>query len=73
MTGYLVFVTIEDTTPLLAIEGVRGFEGRTRCGGRGRCARRGGCPRPAAIRFAKKYAAETNPRPEGAGCRRRAS
>ncbi|MCB0951452.1 MAG: chloride channel protein [Microthrixaceae bacterium] len=63
VTGYLVFVTIEDTTPLLAIEGVRGFEGKNLAAAAavGVLAGVGARGFSAAIRFAKKYAAETNP------------
>lgn len=63
VSGYLVFVTLEDTTPLLAIEGVRGFEGKNLAAAAAVGVLSGLCARgfSAAIRFAKKYASETNP------------
>ncbi|MFV0317862.1 MAG: chloride channel protein [Microthrixaceae bacterium] len=63
VSGYLVFVTINDTTPLLEIEGVRGFEGKNLVAAVGLGVLSGVCARgfSGGIRFAKKFAAETNP------------
>lgn len=63
VSGYLVFVTIENTTPLLAIEGVRGFEGKNLAAAAAVGVLAGLSARgfSASIRWAKKYAAETNP------------
>lgn len=63
VSGYLVFVTIEDTAPLLAIEGVRGFEMKNLAAAAAVGVLAGLCARgfSASIRWAKKYAAETNP------------
>ncbi|MEZ5237972.1 MAG: chloride channel protein [Microthrixaceae bacterium] len=64
VSGYLVFVTLADTTPPLAIEGVRGFEGKNLAAASvcsGICAR----GFSGHIRFAKKYSGEANPAVRG--------
>ncbi len=58
-----MFVTIGDTTPLLAIEGVRGFEGKNLVAAAavGVLAGLGARGFSASIRWAKRYSSETNP------------
>ncbi|MCP4435541.1 MAG: chloride channel protein [Actinomycetia bacterium] len=62
-SGYLVFVTIKGTAPLLPIEGLRGFEGKNlvAAGVVGVLAGLAARGFSAAMRWAKRFATDTNP------------
>ncbi len=63
VSGYLVFVAVEGTAPLLPIEGVQGFETKNLAAAAvvGVLAGLGARVFSLAVRWAKKFAAETNP------------
>lgn len=63
VTGYLVFVTIENTSPLLPIEGVVGFEGKNLAAAAVVGVLAGLTARgfSAALRWAKRFSYDTNP------------
>ncbi len=63
VTGYLVFVTIKDTTPLLPIEGVQGLEGKNLAAAAvvGVLAGLAAQVFSRGVRWAKRFQVETNP------------